>query len=85
MPIVFVATNWRSYIPNFDVWCHYTALEDEVIGKYIAEYDLKKIIAIPETAGLHVTEESIEVVGPSNVRFFSVADKGVCPGELITF
>ena len=73
-----------NLVKDFDVWCHYTSSEDEVIGKYIAEYDLKKIIAIPETAGLYVTEESIEAVGPSNVGLFGVTDKEVRPGEVIT-
>jgi dipeptidase E len=74
-----------NLVKDFDVWCHYTPSEDETIEKYMAEYDLRKIIAIPETAGLYVTEESIEAVGPSNVRLVGVTDKEVRPGELITF
>lgn len=72
-----------NLVQDFDVWCHYTSSEDEVIEKYMAEYDLKKIIAIPETAGLFITEESIEAVGPSNTRLFSEEKREVLPGELI--
>ena len=72
-----------NLIHDFDVWCHYTQLEDKIIEKYMVEYDLKKIIAIPETAGLYVTEELIDVVGPGNVRLFGAEDKVVHPGEVI--
>lgn len=73
-----------NLVYDFDVWCHYTQAEDGVIGKYMAEYDLKKIIAIPETAGLYVTEELIEAVGPSSVKIFGANNKEVCPEEVIT-
>jgi len=72
-----------NLVHDFDVWCHYTSLEDKTIDKYTTEYHLKKIIAIPETAGLYVTDKSIEVVGPSNVKFFGEMNKEVHPGKLI--
>lgn len=73
-----------NLVQDFDVWCHYTPSEDDTIKRYVDEYELKNIIAIPETAGLYVTEESIEVIGPSNVKIFGANNKEVCPGELIT-
>lgn len=72
-----------NLVQDFDVWCHYTSSEDEVIGKYLVEYNLRKIIAIPETAGLFVTEESIKAVGPSNTKLFGEEKREVHPGELI--
>jgi dipeptidase E len=74
-----------NLVHGFDVWCHYTSSEDEIIRKYMTEYDLKKVIAIPETAGLYVTEESIEAVGPANVKVFGVDNREARPGDKITF
>lgn len=74
-----------NLVKDFDVWCHYTQLEDKIIENYMAKYELKNIIAIPETAGLYVTEESIEAVGPGSVKLFGFVNKEVRPGELIIF
>lgn len=73
-----------NLVQDFDVWCHYTPSKDDTIKRYVDEYELKNIIAIPETAGLYVTEESIEAVGPSNVKIFGANNKEVCRGEVIT-
>ena len=74
-----------NLVHDYNVWCHYTSSEDEVIRKYMAEYDLKKVIVIPETAGLYVTEESIDAVGPANVKVFGIDNREARPGEKITF
>lgn len=59
-----------NLVKNYDMWCHYKDDYNEMIKSYMDKYSLKKIIAIPENAGLYVTEESIEVVGPSEVKIF---------------
>lgn len=72
-----------NLVHGFDIWCHYTPSQDEVVKKYMTDNGLEKVIAIPETAGLFVTEELIEVVGTANVRVFDIDDKDVYPGEVI--
>ncbi len=57
-------------VHGYDVWCHYTGTEDNSIKDYMERFDLQKIIAIPENAGLIVREEKIEEVGPGKVKFF---------------
>lgn len=57
-------------IHGFDVWCHYTGNEDLQIREYIEKFNLEKVIGVPETSGLFVTESSIVVVGPSYVKVF---------------
>jgi len=73
-----------NLLNDYDIWCHYKGTMDEEIYRYIKKYNLKKIIAIPENAGLCVTESLIEVVGPSGVFVF-LADKKkeATPGSLI--
>ena len=53
-----------------ELWCHYSESLDSLIKSYVDKYYLKKIIAIPENAGLCVTENIIEVIGPANVKIF---------------
>src|ERR1035437_6450317 len=50
-------------VQDYDIWCHYSESMDLIIIEYMEKHDLKKIIAIPENAGLYVTEDSIEAVG----------------------
>lgn len=59
-----------NLVKDYDIWCHYSESLDPTIKNYTDKYSLKKIIAIPENAGLYVTEESIKVVGPANVKVF---------------
>lgn len=73
-----------NLVKNYDIWCHYSESLDPTIKSYIDKYGLKKIIATPENAGLFVTENHIEVVGPASVKIFE--GKGaetLNPGDLI--
>lgn len=57
-------------VRGYDIWCHYTGVDDDSIIDYLKRFNLEKIIAIPENAGLIVSEEKIEEVGPGKVKFF---------------
>lgn len=73
-----------NLVNGYDIWCHYTEIMDPLIKSYMDKYDLKKIIAIPENAGLYVTEHSIGVIGPANVKMFETEEiKEFKPGELV--
>lgn len=72
-----------NLVHDFDIWCHYAPSHDGVINKYMTDNGLEKVIAIPETAGLYVTEKTIEVVGPANVKVFDTDGRDVRPGEVI--
>lgn len=65
-----------NLIQEYDVWCHYTGTVDNSIQKYMSEYNLEKVIAISENAGLIVSENGIEEVGPGKVRFFDTVQSG---------
>lgn len=57
-------------VQGYDVWCHYTGTEDDSIHSYMSQFGLQKVIAIPENAGLVVSEDGIEEVGPGKIKFF---------------
>lgn len=57
-------------VDGYDVWCHYAGTEDDSVRSYMNQFGLEKIIAIPENAGLIVSENGIEEVGPGKVKFF---------------
>ena len=57
-------------IDGHDIWCHYTGTEDDSIRSYMNQFGLQKVVAIPENAGLVVSENGIEKVGPGKVKFF---------------
>jgi dipeptidase E len=73
-----------NLVNDYDIWCHYSESLDPTIKSYMDKYSLKKIIAIPENAGLYIMKESIEVVGPSEVKIFEGDDiKTLKPGDLV--
>lgn len=73
-----------NLVNDYEVWCHYTESMDSMIKEYMTKYNLTKIIAIPETAGLQIVDNHIEVVGPSSVTVFSEDGmKKSNPGDLI--
>lgn len=73
-----------NLVKNYDIWCHYSESLDLTIKSYMDKYSLKKIIAVPENAGLYVSEESLEVVGPSKVNIFEGEDiKTLNPDDLV--
>lgn len=74
-----------NMVKNYDMWCHYSESLDPVVKSYMDIYSLKKIIAIPENAGLYVTENNIEIIGPANVEVFEGEDtKTLNPGNLVS-
>lgn len=76
--------NTLNLVNDYEIWCHYDESIDPLIKSYMEKYYLKKIIAIPENAGLYVTENNIEVVGPANVKIFEGEDvKEFKAGSLI--
>lgn len=77
----FTALNLAN---NYEIWCHYDESFDSLIKSYIDKYYLKKIIAIPENAGLYVAEDNIEVIGSGDVKIFEGEDvKTINPGTLL--
>jgi len=64
-----------NLVKNYDMWCHYRDTYDEMIKDYTSKYNLEKIIAIPENAGLYVTDNNIETVGPSDIFIFKQGGK----------
>jgi len=73
-----------NLLQDYDIWCHYKDQMDQEIYKYSSEHDLKKVIAVPESAGLYVTENMIVAVGPSEITVFvSGTERKVRPGENI--
>lgn len=73
-----------NLVKNYDMWCHYSGSLDLVVKSYMDKYSLKKIIAIPENAGLYVTKKSIEIVGPADVNIFEEEDIiTLSPGDLV--
>lgn len=72
-----------NLVRDYDIWCHYKESDNPIIRKYISEHNLKKIIAIPESAGLYVHNNNIETVGPSNVTVFGFTKDIYQPWQLI--
>ncbi len=73
-----------NLVKNYDMWCHYSESLDPMIKSYMDKYSLRKIIAIPENAGIYVTNNNIEIIGPANVEVFEGEDiKTMGPGMLL--
>lgn len=62
-----------NLVHDYEIWCHYDYGKDKVVYEYMDKFNLNKVIAIPENAGILVTENSIDTVGPGDVAVF---DKG---------
>lgn len=73
-----------NLVDDCDIWCHYLYIHDETIRKYMNEYNLKKIIALPENSGIFVSEKAIEVVGYGRVKIFDLKERDVYPGDVIS-
>ena len=65
-----------------DIWPHYEHSQDEEIQNYREKYDLD-LIALPENAGVFVTEKAIEIVGPGSAYLPGKKMKEVKPGQKI--
>lgn len=55
---------------GFDIWCHYKSEMKVDLITFMKENGLKKMITIPENAGLFVTENKIESVGQGKTILF---------------
>ena len=65
-----------------DIWPHYEPSQDKEIQNYREKYNLD-LIALPEDAGVFVTEKAIEVVGPGSAYLPNKKMKEVKPGQKI--
>lgn len=72
-----------NLLHGYDIWCHYKKEMDTQILKYMKDYRLEKIIAVPESAGLFVTETSIQAVGPDKACVFKNKMDVISSGEFI--
>ncbi len=51
---------------GYEIWCHYLIeSEKSKVIEYMSKYKLKKVIVMPDDAGIIVRESSIEFVGPA--------------------
>ena len=58
-----------NLVNGYEVWPHYTSDMDIEIAEYKKKYNIEKIIAIPENAGLCVADGIIEEVGPGKICY----------------
>ena len=72
-----------NLVKDFDVWCHYTGAENDSIRDYMKKFNLPKIIAIPENAGVIVSDVEIEVVGLGKASVFGQKEATYSAGEKI--
>lgn len=75
--------NALNLVQGYDLWCHYVGEEDNSIREYMSTYNLNKFIAIPEDAGLYVTKDTIEVIGPNIVSVFTDEKRVYKPGDIL--
>ena len=66
-----------NLLQNNDIWCHYNSSMDVEIQTFMKRYFLKKIIAIPEDAGLFISEKRIEAIGSNIITVFDDNKKRV--------
>ena len=59
-----------NLVNGYDLWCHYTPEMNPKIVEYKEKFKLEKIVAIPENAGLCVTDGVIEEIGPGKISYF---------------
>lgn len=62
---------------DIDIWCHYTDSMKGDLKEFMKKHDLHTVVAIPENAGLSVSEKGIEAVGPGIVTVFTGLAEGV--------
>lgn len=55
---------------GYDIWCHYKPEMRDGLIKFQKENNISKILTVPEDAGLYVTEDKIEAVGPNKIILF---------------
>jgi len=60
-----------NLIKDAEIWCHYNETYDETIKDFIQKYNFSKVICIPETAGILVSNTNIVAIGPSDIVIFN--------------
>lgn len=68
---------------EYNIWCHYDLSMDYEILEYMKKYNLSKIIAIPEDAGLFVNEKIIKTIGPNVTSLFNREKSIIQPGTIL--
>jgi len=71
-----------NLIGGRDIWPHYKSEDNRKIQQYRKKYNLN-LIALPENAGIFVTEKAIEVVGPGSAYLPIEEMREVKPGQKI--
>lgn len=79
-------TNFEALnlIGERDIWPHYEPDQREEIQRYKEKYKLN-LIALPENAGVIVTEKTIEVVGPGSAYLANDKMEEIKPEQKIKF
>jgi len=74
-----------NLINGYDVWCHYKPEMEQDVKEYMQKYNMEKAIAIPEDAGVYVSEKEIRAIGPNTITIFTNTDNKlvVKPEDLI--
>jgi len=70
-----------NLVNNYDIFAHYEENQDKTIFEYIKQYDLKKVIGIPEDSGIFVTNNKIQVIGPGSAFIFNKEKKEIKPNS----
>jgi len=67
------------------IWVHYDDSMDSLIQQFLLKYNLQTVIAIPEDAGLLLTDTDIVVTGLSGISIFTADNNktSVMPGQFI--
>jgi len=77
--------DFRSFdkLRGYDFWPHYDPIFDNQIFEYILKYNIEKIVAIYEDAGIYVDDNSILVVEKNAYVFTKDGKMKKNPGEFL--
>ena len=69
---------------GYSIWCHYKPeMKDDLI-KFQKENKISRILTLPEDAGLFITDNHIEAIGPNCIVLLDKgSEKIFSPGEMI--
>jgi len=70
-------TNFEALnkLQDYDLWAHYEPSMDGEIKNYMKKYNLKKIVAIPETCGIYVNDKEMQIIGEQSAFVFDSQGK----------
>ena len=60
-----------NLVGEYDVWCHYEPDMSDQVLDYSKRFGLKRLVLLPDDAGLQVSNKNMESVGPGSAQFFS--------------